>query len=68
MESGVHDSNVANMPLNFNKSQANNILRTKDPKHITPNGAGTIIWANDKLSKDINNEKIQTTLLTIKTT
>ena len=63
MEFGVHNNNTANMPLNFNKKLQNNIKEDEN-KHITPNGAGTLIWTNEKIIikkaiNEINNQKTQ---------
>ena len=43
METGVLNDNRTNMPLEFNKELANNIINQNEQKHHTPNGAGTAI-------------------------
>ena len=50
IESGIYNNHTANMPLNYDKQLNNNIIEETENKHITPNGAGTTIWANNKVT------------------
>ena len=50
MESGVYNDKKPPIPLLFNKILYNNIKEGDPEKHKTPLGAGTLIWANDKIT------------------
>ena len=72
METGIYDKKKPHIPKSFDKQLYNNIMNEDQNKHKTPMGAGMIIWANNKIvlqpaTIELNHEKIQTTIVIIKT-
>ena len=68
IETGVFNEKKVLIPPFYDKSLANNVQDLTAQKHLTPLGAGTIMWANEKVVlqpaiKELNNDKIQTSLL-----
>ena len=72
METGVYNKKKPHIPKPFDKQLYNNILAQDLDKHKTPMGAGMTIWANNKIALqpatlELNYEKIQTSIVIIKT-
>ena len=63
METGIYNTKKPHIPLSYDKMLNNNII-TNDPyKHQTPLGAGTLQWANSKITlqpaaADMNYDKM----------
>ena len=49
IETGAYNNDKVHLPLPFNQALQNNIQEDIQFKHKTPLGAGTIIWANNKV-------------------
>ena len=63
LETGIHNQKKAPIPIRFNKVINNNIIEKDITKHRTPLGAGTLLWANDRItlqpaSPELNYEKL----------
>ena len=50
METGIYNKAKAPIPLRLNKVLNNNIYDQEPGKHKTPLGAGTLIWANERIT------------------
>ena len=50
METGIYNKAKAPIPLRLNKVLNNNIQEQDPGKHKTPLGAGTLIWANERIT------------------
>ena len=63
METGIYNDKKPSIPLPFNKVLHNNIIEENSYKHKTPLGAGTLFWANNRItlqpaSPEFNYEKL----------
>ena len=72
METGIYNQAKAPIPIKFNKVLSNNVLEDDPKKHRTPLGAGTLLWANERVTlqpaaKELNYDKLQTTIAIVKT-
>ena len=50
LETGIHEDKKPAIPLRFNKVLHNNVTEQEITYHKTPLGAGTLCWANERIT------------------